>query len=147
MEFPDGKQLKVSLRSCDKIVFLMGRAPGVRARQALGSTDHTESVQVAESDSGRPAVCRGLVVTCLAKSSSASASRRGSKWRMTYSIPASSRAGMRRRISSGVHDTAPVSVGCSLTESGRELSDALFAMRTRGRKWMLPRMAVAHVSG
>ncbi|MDE1853467.1 MAG: helix-turn-helix transcriptional regulator [Thaumarchaeota archaeon] len=45
-----------------------------------------------------------------------------------------------------VLDTTPISVEYSLTASGSELSDALFEMKRWGRKWMLPRMPVRHVS-
>jgi DNA-binding HxlR family transcriptional regulator len=43
-----------------------------------------------------------------------------------------------------VLETAPISVEYSLTERGRELSDALYGMKSWGKKWMTPRIQEAN---
>jgi DNA-binding HxlR family transcriptional regulator len=46
-----------------------------------------------------------------------------------------------RIIERHVLDTVPVSVEYSLTASGKELSDALYELKSWGRRWLLPRLS------
>jgi DNA-binding HxlR family transcriptional regulator len=43
-----------------------------------------------------------------------------------------------------VLETAPISVEYSLTERGRELSDALYGMKSWGKRWLTPRIQEAN---